>query len=457
MQSILHKIEALESELKALQPLKAEYQRAFDEKIRLEFNYNSNHIEGNTLSYVETKALILKDIAPSVGTHTLRELEEMKAHDVTYALIQEYAADKEKQLTETDLKFLHHVLLVRPYYGDAIDSLGQPTKRLLEVGDYKKMPNSVRLQNGEIHHYAAPFETPAMMTELFSWYQAEETKNETHPIILAALLHYKFVKIHPFDDGNGRMARLIMNYVLLKHYFPPVVVKSTNKKNYYLTLDLADNGDTKPFINYIAEQLVWSLELNIKAAKGESVEEPEDTTKEFIVWKKNTLAKKEPALHRSTEVVRALYLEGGIKTLFENFHNAIQITFDLFHNFRRNESFNNGNISSKGTIEEIVTHANKISIWGEDGNSFQMYSGADSWYDFGVNYYLDEFLRSENHFTLHTWLKVVLEDFKYKIFFKEELLTEKTYRESLSEEEITTLVNQCAKTIFEEIKTQAAK
>ena len=101
---------------------------------------------------------------------------------------------------------------------------------LIKVGNYKQHPNSVRLQNGEMFHYTSPENTPIEMGELISWYKDEEQKNELHPVTLAALLHYKFVRIHPFDDGNGRISRLLMNYVLLKYSLQPVVIKSSDKK-----------------------------------------------------------------------------------------------------------------------------------------------------------------------------------------------------------------------------------
>src|SRR5205823_1964159 len=120
---------------------------------------------------------------------------------------------------------------------------GQPTRRLIKIGDYKEYPNHVRLQNGEIFEYALPAETSIQMGELIAWYRAEEENKKLHPVVLAAMLHYKFVRIHPFDDGNGRISRLLMNYVLLQHNLPPVIIKSADKKNYLFALNLGDTGN----------------------------------------------------------------------------------------------------------------------------------------------------------------------------------------------------------------------
>lgn len=183
----------------------------------------------------------------------------MKAHDVTFELINDWAKDKGRPLSEMAVKNLHEVLLVRPFWKEALTTDGQPTRRLIK--------NS------------SPQETPMLMGELVQWYRDEEEKKILHPVALAALLHYRFVRIHPFDDGNGRISRLLMNYVLLRHHLPPVIIRSSGKKNYLFALNQADAGDIDSFVQYTAEQLIWSFELNIKAARGEEVEEQGDWRK----------------------------------------------------------------------------------------------------------------------------------------------------------------------------------
>lgn len=303
MANLLDKIDMLANELQSLLPMKPEFEQRLNKKIRLEFNYNSNHIEGNTLTYGETELLLIFD--KTTGNHELREYEEMKAHDVAFEMIKEWAKDTERPLNEADLKNLHQVLLVRPFWKEAITPDGQPTRRLIEVGNYKKYPNSVRLQNGEIFHYVSPENTPMQMGELMDWYRAEEAI--IHPVTLAAMLHYKFVCIHPFDDGNGRISRLLMNYVLLKNNLPPVIIKSADKKNYLFALNRADTGDYEAFILYIAEQLMWSLEMAIKAAKGEPLDEQGDLDKKIALLEKE-LKQIDPEQEIKTHFNRDVFL-----------------------------------------------------------------------------------------------------------------------------------------------------
>ncbi|MBC7413196.1 MAG: Fic family protein [Bacteroidia bacterium] len=288
MKNSIQQIIALQNELKLLPTISEDNKRKLDKKFRLEFNYNSNHIEGNTLTYSETALLLMFD--KSDRAHDIREFEEMKAHDVAYKLIQQWAAENEYPLTETDICSLNEIILVRPFWKEAVTADGQNTRRLIEVGNYKKHPNSVRLQNGEMFEYASPTDTPIKMGELVQWYNAEVTKKQLTPIELAALLHYKFVCIHPFDDGNGRVSRLLMNYVLLKHNLPPIVIKSTNKKEYLNALNQADVGNIDAFINYIAQQLVASLTLVVKATKSEDIYEADDLDKEIALLSKGIVA-----------------------------------------------------------------------------------------------------------------------------------------------------------------------
>lgn len=103
------------------------------------------------------------------------------------------------------------------------------------------------------------------------------------PLFLAES-HWRFLRIHPFDDGNGRTARLLVNYVLLRRDLPPMVIKSTDRDRYIGGLQNADVGRMLPLTQFMQDNILWSLAIAIRAAKGESIHEPGDIDKEIVVF-----------------------------------------------------------------------------------------------------------------------------------------------------------------------------
>ena len=444
IQALIDKINALLQEYAGYQPMPIERQEKLNKKFRLEFNYNSNHIEGNTLTYGETELYLIFD--KTTGDHSGREYEEMKASDAALKKIQEQAQDKEQPLTEYFIKSLHELILVRPYWADAITPSGQHTRRQIQVGQYKSQPNSVRLQNGEMFHYASPEETAAQMGDLVQWYRDELEKNELHPVALAALLHYKFVRIHPFDDGNGRMSRLLMNYVLFANDMPPVIVKSADKKNYLAALNKADVGDINAFIEYIAEQLVWSLETSIKAAKGNSIEEQGDLEKEITVWKKGLLS---DYLAKSAFVLNRLFFE-QIQPFVELFRQKMDVFSDLFERCDHIATINS-NISAyegKNLILSRFFSADYSESKTEKGSieSIRKISIALVMQDFKIKKQYDKFVP--------VWLEFSFEKTEYIIttHFSDDDSTfhhyKIAYNDTLSENKQTIIIDTLLRAIF---------
>ncbi len=323
-------IDRLTATLQTSQPIKPEYRQKLDKKFWLEFNYNSNHIEGNTLTLGETELfLVHKD---TIGNHNIREYEELDGHNKALTMVKELADDGERPLTESFIKNLNRVILVKPFWKEAITAGGQDTRREIKPGDYKQYPNSVRLKSGELFEYTSPTDTPIQMQELMDWYRAEDAN--LHPVVLAAMFHYKFVRIHPFDDGNGRIARLLLNYVLLKHNLPMVIIRSSDKTNYLNALHLADVGDYEPFINYIAEQLTWSLETSLKAARGESIDEPSDIDKRIDLLNKKLVNKQVVNAGKTPQLVYE-FLDKNMFPLFELLEEKLGKLKPLFLHFSR--------------------------------------------------------------------------------------------------------------------------
>ena len=274
------RIKKLKSELDALRPIKKEDELRILQKFRLDWNYHSNHLEGNSLTYGETKALILFHITAS--GKPLKEHFEITGHNDAINWVYEIIK-QERLLTENIIRELHQLILNESYEVDAITPDGNPTKKKIKIGAYKTTPNHVKTNTGEIFRFATPEETPAKMQDLLHWLQNTKEKIDFNPVFVAANFHYQFIRIHPFDDGNGRIARILMNFILIQYGYPPVIIKTEDKNNYFKVLRQADAGIIEPFVDYIADNLIHSLELMIKGAKGEAIEEPDDIDKELTL------------------------------------------------------------------------------------------------------------------------------------------------------------------------------
>ena len=299
----MERIEELFTEWQSLQPLNASCQAVLDRKFMLEFNYNSNHIEGNTLTYGQTEFLLL--FGRVVENADMRDLEEMKASNVCLEMIKEEARNREHHLTEYFIRTLHKTMLRDDYSVSVQLPDGRLNEYTVHAGCYKTRPNSVKTKTGVIFEYASPEETPAMMADLLQWYNTEEVAGVLSPIELAALFHYRFIRIHPFEDGNGRISRLIVNYILARHGYPMIVIRSDDKDNYLEALNKCDivtgpvpsvganatSDQIIPFTDYLSQCLIYSFHICIKAANGESIEDPDDFAKALSIIEKNTRKK----------------------------------------------------------------------------------------------------------------------------------------------------------------------
>ena len=333
----MNKIETLFKEWQSLQPVKEEYQQRLDQKFMLEFNYNSNHIEGNTLTYGQTEMLLM--FGKVVDEANMKDLEEMKASNVGLKMVKEMALDKEQRLTEYFIRTLHKTLLREDYivYKQLPDNT--PASYIVHAGQYKTRPNSVITATGERFEYASPEETPALMTDLLQWYNEEEQKKQLSPIELASLFHYRYIRIHPFEDGNGRISRLMVNYILYRHGYPMIVVKSSDKNNYLTALNKCDVAigpvpsdgahaelsQIKPFVEYMSKCLERALTISIKGAKGESIEEADD-------WKKNLKTKYRDRLNKPERTVDAsnIILKDGYLILLQNIDKELSEFYSIF-------------------------------------------------------------------------------------------------------------------------------
>jgi Fic family protein len=287
-------IKKLYKEWLALQPLNEKLERNINQQFMIDFNYNSNHLEGNTLTYGQTKLLLL--FGDTMGNASIQDYEEMKAHNVGLEMIKTAAKDRQRNLSEHFIRELNQTILVRNFYKTSQDG---NFRYKINVGVYKNRPNSVITPTGEIFDYASPEETASLMNDLVEWYRSEEQNGKLKVEELAAIFHYRYIRIHPFEDGNGRIARLLVNYILLRQQYPMVVIRSDDRNNYLKVLRQCDllsgkipyNGanatleQTRPLVDYISTVLENKLRALIQLAKGEISELIETKEDEEVVRK----------------------------------------------------------------------------------------------------------------------------------------------------------------------------
>ena len=231
--------------LDSKRPLPKETLKSLEENFKLEWTYNSNAIEGNTLTLKETK-VVLEGI--TIGGKTIREHLEAINHKESIDFLEELVQDN-NELSEIDIKNIHAIVL------KGIDNENAGRYRTENV-----------IISGASHIPPDAIIVPESMEKLI--YRYDEWKEKYHPIIVAALLHAEFVKIHPFIDGNGRTARLLMNFEVMKNGYPPIIIKNEERHKYYDALDVgALTGDYTDFVKMVTKQAEEMIDLYLKIIK----------------------------------------------------------------------------------------------------------------------------------------------------------------------------------------------
>lgn len=228
-------VDNLKKELDSKRPIPKETLRSLEESINLEWTYNSNGIEGNTLTLKETQ-VVLEGI--TVGGKSIKEHLEAINHEKAILYLNDLIKDS-NPITEWNIKSIHQLVLK-----DIDDE---------NAGRYRRENVTIK---GATHIPPDYLKVPELMEKLVLNY---ENWNDFHPIIQAALLHGELVKIHPFVDGNGRTSRLLMNLDLMNHGYNPVIIRKEDRLEYYEVLDKAHT--TRDYTDFI--KLIIKLEIEM--------------------------------------------------------------------------------------------------------------------------------------------------------------------------------------------------
>ncbi|GHV05182.1 hypothetical protein FACS1894217_01630 [Clostridia bacterium] len=220
----------------AVRPFEGGTLRQLREYYRIGLTWSSNALEGNSLTEIETKVLLEDGL--TVGGRPLRDTFEAVGHSLAYDYM--FGLLGALRVTTEDVKTLHRLFF------KAIDENRAGVWRDVNI-----------IVTGSDYEFPAPAELPGLMAELERWGETERGK--AHPVSYAAMLHLKFVTIHPFVDGNGRVARLLLNAALIQDGYLPAVVPPVLRAEYLSAIrGYQSRGDAATFCDFIAERVLES-------------------------------------------------------------------------------------------------------------------------------------------------------------------------------------------------------
>jgi Fic family protein len=226
--SVLKKIDALKAKIDGYRPLDSHILKQVREYFRIGMTYSSNALEGNSLTETETKIVIEDGI--TIWGKPVRDHLEALGHSEAYDLL--FRLAKNSDITEANIKELHRLF----YYRIDAKQAGKYRKRRVIITGTDFIP-------------PAPDRIPELMKSFIAGLPKVRAKH--HSVEFAAIIHKELVTIHPFIDGNGRAARLLMNLALIQAGYPPAIIPPILRRDYLDTLNKTHKGDDGPFINFI--------------------------------------------------------------------------------------------------------------------------------------------------------------------------------------------------------------
>jgi Fic family protein len=222
-------IDELIKEIDTYRPFNKQLLKELHEFYRISFTYTSNALEGNSLTESETKIIIEDGI--TIGGKTIKEHNEVLGHNDAYTLLEKLS--KSELITESNILELHKLF----YFRINEKKAGKYRKEQVYISGTDYLPPTYK-------------EVPMLMKEFST--NIPEWKKTLHPVTLAAKLHERIVTIHPFVDGNGRTARLVMNLSLLQAGYPILIIPPILRNEYITKIRLANKGDVDPFFDFIS-------------------------------------------------------------------------------------------------------------------------------------------------------------------------------------------------------------
>jgi Fic family protein len=296
-------------------------------KFRLDWNYYSNSMEGNSLTRQETRSVMVGNI--TVEGKPLQDVLEMKRHDDVISTIIKMGKG-ELNISEKRIKEIHAGIMYE-----------EDPDRIKQIGQWKKQPNYLYNYKKERFDFVSPEEVPERIHKLVDWLNASKEKiqrrdkDALHPVFLAFKFHLDYITIHPFYDGNGRTSRILSNLILISFGYPPMYIKTDERNIYYQYLaDIQGyGGEPDLFYDFMSGLLIRSQEIVLAAIEGGNIDEPEDLDKRLYLIEKELESfdsENDIKVHLNKEVFIGIYdtwlkelLKKGI-TLVQKFNHLFK-------------------------------------------------------------------------------------------------------------------------------------
>ena len=247
----LEKIDLLHDKIRQARESNGERWIAALQKLKIRWTTDSNAIEGSRLTYGDTLFFLTEGL--TVKGKPFKDFLDARNHADAIDMLFDIVAER-RPVTTRFLKEINALLLSGVKETPAMDAQGRQIMKPAHPGEFKTAPNHVLLPDGDMHFYVDPLHVMEQVEKLCAWISDQEGK--LHPAVVAAIAHYNMVRIHPFDDGNGRGARILMNLILMTAGHIPAVIEDENREDYLEAIRTADKGDIQAFISFVLDAII---------------------------------------------------------------------------------------------------------------------------------------------------------------------------------------------------------
>ncbi len=405
-------------------------------RFRLDWNYHSNIMEGNSLTKEETRSIMVRNI--DVKGKPLKDVLEMKGHDeVITSLLQIGKGDA--RLSEKRIMDIHRAIMHE-----------ENPEQQKKIGQWKNVNNHIINYKGEKFDFTPHPEVPEKMHELLNKTNAavdaivSGKKDAPHPAIVAFEFHLRYISIHPFYDGNGRTCRIFTNLLLIAFGYPPVIIRLDEKTRYYQYLaDIQGYGGSPDlFYGFMADLLIRSQQLVLDVIEGRPIDESDELTKEIELLRRK-IEVREGEVVKSSEVLKELW-DNSLKYFIEKILEESKKFDVLFVSADFNMTYKiSRSIYPFHNTQELIGLLN--SVWGMQENLDLI----------RIERNFSNMKRYGNSASFHTEIR--FSSVEYSIIDYRGTTITKNYSELLSKTEIDNFIAQSGKKFLNELNSQRQK